>query len=53
MAKLALTHGFSAFILMTDDPAQIERFAGEAAPAVRAQVATERARLKGQPRRRV
>ena len=40
--RLALEDGIGTFIVMTDDPAVIERLAGEIAPAVRA----------GSPRRR-
>ncbi|MEV4537334.1 LLM class flavin-dependent oxidoreductase [Asanoa sp. NPDC049518] len=44
LAELALTHGFSAFILATDDATQTQRFAVEVAPAVRELVAAERSR---------
>ncbi|MDI6104040.1 LLM class flavin-dependent oxidoreductase [Actinoplanes sp. NEAU-A12] len=43
LAGLALEHGISAFILATDDPAAIEEFAADVAPAVRELVAAERA----------
>ncbi|MDT4946197.1 MAG: hypothetical protein QOH14_2930 [Pseudonocardiales bacterium] len=42
LADLALTDGISAFILGTDDPADLERFGNEVAPAVRALVAEHR-----------
>lgn len=42
LAGLTLEHGISAFILATDDPATIERFAAEVAPATRELVAAER-----------
>lgn len=42
IAEITLTHGISGFILIGDDPAAIEVFAGEVAPAVREIVATER-----------
>ena len=43
LAGLALDTGVSGFILATDDPAAIERFGQEVAPAVTALVAAERA----------
>jgi Luciferase-like monooxygenase/Hemerythrin HHE cation binding domain len=43
LAGLALDEGMSGFVLMTDDAATVERFAGEVAPAVRELVAAERA----------
>lgn len=42
LAGLTLEHGVSAFILATDDPATIEEFAAEVAPATRELVAAER-----------
>ncbi|WP_433431533.1 LLM class flavin-dependent oxidoreductase [Nonomuraea sp. CA-141351] len=42
LAGLALDHGVSAFILMGDEPAAIELFAAEVAPATRELVAAER-----------
>jgi alkanesulfonate monooxygenase SsuD/methylene tetrahydromethanopterin reductase-like flavin-dependent oxidoreductase (luciferase family) len=42
LAGLTLEHGISTFILASDDPAAIEEFAGEVAPAVRELVAAER-----------
>ncbi|MEU4690149.1 LLM class flavin-dependent oxidoreductase [Actinoplanes sp. NPDC023714] len=42
LAGLTLEHGISAFILASDDPAAIEEFAAEVAPAVRELVADER-----------
>ena len=43
LVELALGEGISAFILGTDDPDDIRRFAGEVAPAVRDAVDLERA----------
>lgn len=42
LAALALDEGFSDFILGTDDPDDVRRFADEVAPAVREMVAAER-----------
>lgn len=42
LADLALQYGTSTFLLLTDDPAAIERFAGDTAAEVRALVAAER-----------
>jgi hypothetical protein len=42
LAGVALEHGVSAFILATDNPAVIDLYAAEVAPAVRALVAAER-----------
>jgi alkanesulfonate monooxygenase SsuD/methylene tetrahydromethanopterin reductase-like flavin-dependent oxidoreductase (luciferase family) len=42
LAGLTLEYGVSAFILAADDPATIERFAAEVAPATRELVAAER-----------
>jgi alkanesulfonate monooxygenase SsuD/methylene tetrahydromethanopterin reductase-like flavin-dependent oxidoreductase (luciferase family) len=42
LAELTLSHGISGFILGTDDPEQMRRFAVEVAPAVRQLVAGER-----------
>lgn len=42
LAELALEHGVSVFTFMAGDPAQIQRFAAETAPAVRELVAAER-----------
>lgn len=42
LADLALSDGISVFILGTDDPDDLRRFAGEVAPAVRELVAAER-----------
>src|SRR5918997_104656 len=42
LLPLVLEHGFSTFILITDDPRMIEVFAGEVAPALREAVANER-----------
>ena len=47
LARLAVEDGIGTFIVMADDAAVIEAFAGEVAPAVRAQVA--RARAGGAP----
>jgi alkanesulfonate monooxygenase SsuD/methylene tetrahydromethanopterin reductase-like flavin-dependent oxidoreductase (luciferase family)/hemerythrin-like domain-containing protein len=43
LTSLALDHGVSGFILMSDAPAAIRRFGEEVAPAVRELVAAERA----------
>ncbi|MCM0677415.1 LLM class flavin-dependent oxidoreductase [Micromonospora phytophila] len=42
LADLALTDGISTFILGSDDPEDLRRFAAEVAPAVREYVAAER-----------
>ena len=42
LLELVLEHGFSTFILAGDDPAAIERFGAEVAPALREAVARER-----------
>jgi alkanesulfonate monooxygenase SsuD/methylene tetrahydromethanopterin reductase-like flavin-dependent oxidoreductase (luciferase family)/FAD/FMN-containing dehydrogenase len=42
LARLALEDGVSVFIVMGDDPNELQRFAQEVAPAVREQVADER-----------
>lgn len=42
LAELVLSEGMDTFILGTDDPAMVQRFAGEVAPAVRELVAAER-----------
>lgn len=42
LADLALTEGTSTFILASDDPDDLRRFAGEVAPAVREMVRDER-----------
>jgi alkanesulfonate monooxygenase SsuD/methylene tetrahydromethanopterin reductase-like flavin-dependent oxidoreductase (luciferase family) len=42
LAQLAADHGFSTFILASDDTTAIERFAREVAPAVREAVASRR-----------
>jgi alkanesulfonate monooxygenase SsuD/methylene tetrahydromethanopterin reductase-like flavin-dependent oxidoreductase (luciferase family) len=42
LAGLTLEYGVSAFILASDDPATISRYAAEVAPAVRELVAAER-----------
>src|SRR5690606_33745198 len=44
LAALTLEHGMSTYILGTDDPDTVRRFAAEVAPAVRELVATERER---------
>ncbi len=46
LAELALTEGMSGFILASDQPADIQRFGEEVAPAVRERVRAARA---GQP----
>ncbi|MFI6737011.1 LLM class flavin-dependent oxidoreductase [Nonomuraea sp. NPDC050451] len=43
LAEIALTYGVSVFILAVNDPARLQRFAQETAPAVRELVAAERA----------
>jgi FAD/FMN-containing dehydrogenase len=43
LLPLATEHGFSTFILATDDPATIQRFGREVAPALRESVAAARA----------
>ncbi|HEY3612247.1 MAG TPA: LLM class flavin-dependent oxidoreductase [Gaiellales bacterium] len=51
LTELALADGVATFILAGDDPAAIEIFAGEVAPAVRELVAAERSRGEaGHPR---
>jgi alkanesulfonate monooxygenase SsuD/methylene tetrahydromethanopterin reductase-like flavin-dependent oxidoreductase (luciferase family) len=42
LAGMALDHGISGFILMTDDPATIDIFGAEVAPATRDLVSAER-----------
>jgi alkanesulfonate monooxygenase SsuD/methylene tetrahydromethanopterin reductase-like flavin-dependent oxidoreductase (luciferase family) len=49
LAALALDDGVSAFILASDDPGTIERFAREVVPAVREQVEAERVRRSAPP----
>ncbi|WP_433120567.1 LLM class flavin-dependent oxidoreductase [Micromonospora sp. CA-246542] len=44
LTELALGDGIGTFILASDDPDDLRRFAGEVAPAVRELVATERDR---------
>lgn len=44
LADFTLTHGFSTFIVVTDDPNALSQFAQETAPMVRELVETERAR---------
>lgn len=43
LLRLVLEHGFSAFILMGDDPRTVRTFGAEVAPALREAVARERA----------
>jgi alkanesulfonate monooxygenase SsuD/methylene tetrahydromethanopterin reductase-like flavin-dependent oxidoreductase (luciferase family) len=50
LAGLAVEDGISAFIVASDDPTDLERFAEEIAPAVRELVAADRSPL---PQRRV
>jgi alkanesulfonate monooxygenase SsuD/methylene tetrahydromethanopterin reductase-like flavin-dependent oxidoreductase (luciferase family) len=47
LLPFALNHGVGTFILASDDPATIERFAAEVAPHIREEVAVERARRGG------
>jgi alkanesulfonate monooxygenase SsuD/methylene tetrahydromethanopterin reductase-like flavin-dependent oxidoreductase (luciferase family) len=42
LTTLVVEHGFDTFILWTEAPGQLPRFAEEVVPAVRAQVASER-----------
>jgi alkanesulfonate monooxygenase SsuD/methylene tetrahydromethanopterin reductase-like flavin-dependent oxidoreductase (luciferase family) len=49
LADLALDHGISAFILASDDPGDLERFAEEVAPAVRELVAGEQPSAPARP----
>ena len=58
LAQMALEDGVSTFILASDDPEVLERFAAETIPAVREHVArertyhvadTERAELRSRP----
>jgi alkanesulfonate monooxygenase SsuD/methylene tetrahydromethanopterin reductase-like flavin-dependent oxidoreductase (luciferase family) len=42
LGELALRHGFATFILASDEPAQIRRYAQETAPAVRDLVGSRR-----------
>jgi alkanesulfonate monooxygenase SsuD/methylene tetrahydromethanopterin reductase-like flavin-dependent oxidoreductase (luciferase family) len=42
LTDLAVGYGFDTFVLWAEGPGQLERFAEEVVPAVRAQVATER-----------
>lgn len=42
LARLAVEEGIGTFIVMADDPATVEAFAGEVAPAVRSRVARAR-----------
>jgi hypothetical protein len=43
LTALVTEHGFDTFVLWAEGPQQLRRFAEEIVPAVRAQVATERA----------
>jgi len=47
LSVLALEHGFSAFLLMSDDPDAIGRFGSDVAPALRAAVAAARGAGEG------
>jgi alkanesulfonate monooxygenase SsuD/methylene tetrahydromethanopterin reductase-like flavin-dependent oxidoreductase (luciferase family) len=49
LTDLALTGGVSTFILATDDPSDLRRFAAEVAPAVREAVAAERSGTRPSP----
>jgi hypothetical protein len=42
LTNLAVRYGFDTFILWAEGEGQLARFAGQVAPAVRAQVAAER-----------
>ncbi|RAY17142.1 LLM class flavin-dependent oxidoreductase [Actinomadura craniellae] len=44
LAELTLEHGFSGYVLMSDDPTAIRTFGEDVAPALRELVAAERAR---------
>lgn len=52
LLPLALDDGVGTFILMSDDPAAIERFAGEVAPALREAVYRVAPEAQHAPRRR-
>lgn len=47
LAELTLTEGMSTYVLGTDDPDVLRRYAGEVVPAVRDLVESERARRAG------
>ncbi|WP_425844525.1 LLM class flavin-dependent oxidoreductase [Agrococcus sp. TSP3-2-1] len=49
LTELALEDGMSTFIVMADDPALMQRFIEEVAPAVRAAVAAERGERGTEP----
>ena len=49
LTELAVVHGFSGFILASDDPSTIQRFGDEVAPATREMVAAERAGVRPIP----
>lgn len=49
LAELTLTVGMSSYVLGTDDPDVVRRYAAEVAPAARELVETERARRAGPP----
>jgi hemerythrin-like domain-containing protein len=49
LAELTLTHGMSTFILGSDDPAEIQRYGVEVAPAVRELVEAARCRAPHEP----
>jgi hypothetical protein len=42
LTDLAITHGFDTFIFWGEGEGQLQKFAGQVVPAVRAQVAAER-----------
>jgi alkanesulfonate monooxygenase SsuD/methylene tetrahydromethanopterin reductase-like flavin-dependent oxidoreductase (luciferase family) len=46
LAQLALEDGIGSFVLISDDDTEIRTFAGDVAPAVRAQVESERAQRR-------
>jgi len=43
LTALVVEHGFDTFVLWAEGPGQLSRFAEEVVPAVRAQVAEQRA----------
>ncbi|GAA4583604.1 hypothetical protein GCM10023194_21380 [Planotetraspora phitsanulokensis] len=51
LTELAIEHGFSTFVLMSDEPGELQRFAEDVAPGVREAVAAARP-ATSQPRSR-